>query len=95
MYSNLGQLKNCQNCRYLNLCGGGCRADALSLTKDLFEVDPMACSVLLFMEKEILPLLPENDKQMIKNSINQDGRTPKVFRSIKEIIEFYCTYNKI
>jgi radical SAM protein with 4Fe4S-binding SPASM domain len=31
----------CMECRYLYLCGGGCRAITFSLTKDLLQADPL------------------------------------------------------
>lgn len=35
--------KKCGNCKYFELCNGGCRAIALALTGDKLGIDPSKC----------------------------------------------------
>ncbi len=59
-------IEKCSSCRYLNICGGGCRADSLYWENDIMAPDPVACKYMPLMEKEILPILPIKEKKYIK-----------------------------
>jgi len=67
---------SCKNCRYLYLCGGGCRANSLAYLGDLKQVDPIACIHYSLLEKEILPILPRKLSAKIKKLINTKGDFP-------------------
>jgi radical SAM protein with 4Fe4S-binding SPASM domain len=51
-------IKGCQECKYLLVCGTGCRADALSLGEGIIGKDPSACVHFKYFEEHILPILP-------------------------------------
>jgi radical SAM protein with 4Fe4S-binding SPASM domain len=50
-------LKGCAECKFAKLCGGGCRATANILKKDIKSNDPLACKFMKYFFKEIKPLL--------------------------------------
>jgi radical SAM protein with 4Fe4S-binding SPASM domain len=50
-------LTACRKCKYLPLCGGGCRASAYINCRDLSKEDPLACKAMEYFEKHIKPLL--------------------------------------
>jgi radical SAM protein with 4Fe4S-binding SPASM domain len=64
-------LKKCAECRYLNICGGGCRARALYSTGDLLAPDPLACKVHSLSEKYIWPLLSIEIKEILYSSLKK------------------------
>lgn len=49
----------CKDCRYGRLFHGGCRANSLSYTGEMWGADPICCSLSPFVEDEIVPLLPQ------------------------------------
>lgn len=59
-------IKDCQGCKYLPICGTGCRADAYYMTGDLYSRDPIACESMKMFEKYILPILPLERKKEFK-----------------------------
>jgi len=73
----VSQIKDCIGCRYLNICGGGCRADALYLTGDIMAKDVVNCSLLPLVEKYILPVLDKGERIGFSSLINKKGFVPK------------------
>lgn len=53
-------IKDCQNCKYLKICGSGCRADAFYLNNDILSKDDVSCKIIKNFHKHILPLLPDD-----------------------------------
>jgi radical SAM protein with 4Fe4S-binding SPASM domain len=49
----------CWGCKYLYICGTGCRADALYNEGNIMAKDTIACESMKLTEQYILPLLPE------------------------------------
>jgi radical SAM protein with 4Fe4S-binding SPASM domain len=80
----VSQIKDCIGCRYLNICGGGCRADALYLTGDIMRKDVVNCSLLPLVEKYILPVLDEKEHIGFLSLINKRGFVPKGKYNIAE-----------
>ncbi|MBU0471662.1 MAG: radical SAM protein [Nanoarchaeota archaeon] len=64
-------VKPCQKCKYLYICGTGCRADAYTLDQDLEGKDPSACEHFHYFEKYIVPLLPENIQEQFDSIVNK------------------------
>lgn len=62
-------INKCITCKYLNICGSGCRADALYWSGNLLSEDPVACTYMALMEKIILPVLPKKESDYIKKLI--------------------------
>jgi len=56
-------IKKCVECRYLNICGSGCRADALYWEDKILAPDPVACTYIELMEKHIIPILPKQEAE--------------------------------
>jgi len=50
--------EGCKNCRYIKICGGGCRANAFYTTGKLWGKDELSCKLMEFLEKKILPHYP-------------------------------------
>jgi len=46
----LKDLKTCIKCKYISVCGGGCRAFALLYKDDLYAPDPISCKVMKNLE---------------------------------------------
>lgn len=49
-------LNQCRKCKFMNLCGGGCRANASIQNKNIKSKDLLACKLMNFFFKEIKPL---------------------------------------
>ncbi len=58
--------KGCKNCKYINICGGGCRANALTYSRDLWGKDELSCKLMKFLEKEIIELYPKELQEQFK-----------------------------
>lgn len=69
---------SCGNCRYIKLCGGGCRADAYSWLGDVRELDPISCCLMIRVERNIVPILSADEQVKYHNLINQHGDMPPV-----------------
>ena len=69
---------SCGNCRYLKICGGGCRADAYRWLGDFRTLDPNACCIMRRVEEQILPLLNEAEQKVYNQLINSAGDWPPV-----------------
>jgi radical SAM protein with 4Fe4S-binding SPASM domain len=54
----IDDLAECRGCRYVRLCGGGCRSNALLSYGELRARDPRACVAMQLLETEIVPSLP-------------------------------------
>jgi radical SAM protein with 4Fe4S-binding SPASM domain len=72
----ISDIFGCINCRYLKICGGGCRADAQYLTGLNSSPDPNCCSLLPLVESEIFPILPAKERNIFESLCNQLGTIP-------------------
>lgn len=81
-------IKICSNCRYLYLCGGGCRTNALLWLGSIFLPDPICCSFRQLWEKFILPILPSKTQREFKEIINPKRDFPIYFKNIEDILKF-------
>lgn len=72
----MSDLKGCFNCRYLKVCGGGCRANAIYEFNDYCGKDLTACATFTEWEKTILPILKRSHQNYFKKLINKQGRMP-------------------
>lgn len=68
----------CGNCRYIKLCGGGCRADAYAWTNDIGSLDPVSCCLMVRVERCIVPILAADEQVKYHELINLDGDWPPV-----------------
>ncbi|WP_367883493.1 SPASM domain-containing protein [Thermococcus peptonophilus] len=59
-------IKKCLSCKYVKICGAGCRANAFLETGKLIEVDPVTCKMMEFFDSEILPYLPRKSRELIE-----------------------------
>ncbi|MBU1102848.1 radical SAM protein [Patescibacteria group bacterium] len=83
---NLASIAPCKNCRYFQLCGTGCRSDALDWTKNYENADPISCSIMPLTEKYVLPILSKNLRVLYQQLIDEKGSSPKYnFQSQSEI----------
>ncbi len=73
----------CVKCKYLKLCGGGCRANALVYRKDIKDVDPIVCAYYLLVEKHILPLLPLQERKKILKLIDETKKEPDQIKKVE------------
>ncbi len=82
----ISDIDKCCKCRYIRICGGGCRADAKYLTGSDSQPDPLCCSLLPLVEKEIFPILPAEEKDVMISLCNLKGDLPNQCGNIAEII---------
>ncbi|MDD5031671.1 MAG: radical SAM protein [Patescibacteria group bacterium] len=68
----------CGNCRYLKICGGGCRADAYRWLGDLKTLDPNSCCIMRRVEEQIMPVLNGAEQAVYHRLINSVGDWPPV-----------------
>lgn len=87
MNVKIKNIKECVNCRYLKLCGGGCRADAVSWLENENAVDPISCSIMPLIEEIIVPVLPKEDGILYKKLIDDTKDFPKQFDNAIDIYE--------
>ncbi|MDR3559410.1 MAG: radical SAM protein [Candidatus Pacebacteria bacterium] len=77
---NFGKLTvdsvQCAGCRYIKLCGGGCRADALGWFSKMNAIDPNSCCLMVRVEKEIIPMLSPDEQAAYNRLIDRDGNLP-------------------
>jgi len=83
----ISQIKHCQNCRFINFCGAGCRANAKYLLGSDLKNDPIACNLVTIAEKFIWKLLPNDQKRVYNSLVNEEGRMPVHNKNLLECIE--------
>jgi radical SAM protein with 4Fe4S-binding SPASM domain len=69
-------LKECLDCRYLKICGGGCRANAIYEFNNYYGKDSTACATFPEWEKSILPILKKSHQKYFHKLINHNGKMP-------------------
>ena len=69
--ARLSDLTECASCRYVRLCGGGCRSNALLSYGDIRARDPRACVAMEMLEREIVPALPLEFRERIDDLVDQ------------------------
>lgn len=67
----ISDLKDCLNCKYLYVCGGGCRANAVSENGGIYDKDPTACAIMPLFEKYIIPLFSEETQNCYNKLIER------------------------
>jgi radical SAM protein with 4Fe4S-binding SPASM domain len=79
-------IEGCKDCRYLKMCGCGCRGNALIFLGDITFPDPLVCSMRVVWEKYILDILPKEMKKKFKKLINPNGKVPQTFKNVESIL---------
>jgi radical SAM protein with 4Fe4S-binding SPASM domain len=70
-------LKGCLDCRYFELCLGGCRGEAKILSDSFLSPDLNSCSLMKIAEKIIYPSLPKEISKIYLEKIRKDKQFPK------------------
>lgn len=84
----LEDVKPCRDCRYLKLCGSGCRYNSKVLFGDYFNPDPIRCSCYPMMEKYILPVLTDDKQKKIRSYFNHKGKMPPYsFKGVRDMLD--------
>ncbi|MBU2265400.1 radical SAM protein [Patescibacteria group bacterium] len=82
------EIYQCRDCRYLKLCGTGCRYNSKVMFGDYFSPDPIRCSYYPLMEKYVMPLLTERRRDKVLRYLNLKGSMPPyIFRGTPEMFE--------
>ncbi|ADM69614.2 hypothetical protein PPE_01778 [Paenibacillus polymyxa E681] len=55
----LSDFHECKGCKYLRICGCGCRAFAYEAYGDILRKDPLNCEIMPLFEKYIIPLFSQ------------------------------------
>lgn len=80
----------CGNCRYVKICGGGCRADALRWLGKMAVSDPNSCCMMPRIERKILPLLGDRERKAFEALIDKDGSFPVIVgRNIEQTVSSF------
>lgn len=80
----------CGNCRYIKICGGGCRADSQRWLGTTKAIDPNSCCMMPMIEKNILPLLGIEERTAFLSLINENGDFPVIYgRNVEEAAELF------
>jgi radical SAM protein with 4Fe4S-binding SPASM domain len=82
----VADIVECRGCRYLPLCGTGCRANSYYYFGRLNKPDPLACDLMPLIEKEIIPILPKDIKEFFISLIDKKGKFPPYFE-INELVK--------
>ena len=72
------QSLGCDSCRYIRICGGGCRADALRWLGKIPMIDPNSCCMMPRIETKILPLLGDGERRAFETLIDYNGCFPQI-----------------
>ncbi|MFA7253599.1 MAG: radical SAM protein [Patescibacteria group bacterium] len=81
----LSDIGACLNCRYMKLCGGGCRADAITWGSRLTGCDPFNCSMMPYIERHIIPILPPVEQAMYRYYIDPSKNNPRSYVKASDI----------
>lgn len=73
----MDDLNYCKDCRYCAICNSGCRSRVQFLTGDIKDADPATCYLYPMIEKELIPLLPDEVQKAYMSFINPNGKPPK------------------
>jgi len=73
----MGDLNYCKDCKYCLVCNSGCRSRVQFLTGDIKDADPVACYLYPMIQKDIIPLLPNEVQKAYNSFINPNGKEPK------------------
>jgi len=82
--------KGCNNCKYIKICGGGCRANALYTRGELWEKDDLSCKLMEFLEKDLLSFYPLAIQDQFKKLLTsplviKDYSFQEMVSSVKEL----------
>jgi radical SAM protein with 4Fe4S-binding SPASM domain len=73
----LKDIKDCHNCRYIQICGGGCRCNSIcDYDGDWKRKDNSACYTFPYWEKHILPILSPSHRRFFRKLLNKRGTLP-------------------
>ena len=72
-------IQECMDCRYINLCNAGCRVDALYYMGDYNNIDPICCNLMPLIEREIIPILPNDLRSFYESLISSNKKMPRKF----------------
>jgi radical SAM protein with 4Fe4S-binding SPASM domain len=83
-------IKACPMCRYLHLCGGGCRSEAKRFLGSYLEPDPISCIFMKNFEDKILPVLPKEEREKFEKIIIKEKSYPIISGiNVQEGVEKY------
>lgn len=78
--AKIKDLPDCAFCRYVRICGSGCRSNALLSYGDIKTRDPRACAAMQMLESEIVPELPSDFAEQFLSLIHHDRRFAPITR---------------
>ena len=74
---SIKEIPECASCKFVRLCGGGCRSNAWLTYKDIYRPDPRACLAMRTIDERVIPLLPKPLQEEWKRLVISDGQEPK------------------
>ncbi len=74
----ISDINFCPECKFVKVCGGGCRSNSFLANNTIVEPDFRACISMLNLEEEIIPILPEDLKIQWQGLLNKKGKIPLI-----------------
>jgi len=65
----IGSISECKDCKYIYICGCGCRANAVAEGTGILGKDPVACAIMPLFEKYIIPLFSQETQECYNSLI--------------------------
>lgn len=81
--------KGCALCRYIRICGGGCRANSLCSNNDPWGKDKLSCFLMKLLEFKILPLYSKEIQKQFKELICKFKIRDYTIEDSKNIIKLF------
>lgn len=66
----------CNDCRYKYISHGGCRANSVSYSNNIYDKDPVCCAFAPFLEHRIVPLLSSSLRKQYDSALYKKGKNP-------------------
>ncbi len=78
----IDDILQCQGCRYISICGAGCRAHAYYENGSVVTADPIACKIMPLYESKIVPLFSIDTRASFAALVDQKGFVPVAKESL-------------
>jgi radical SAM protein with 4Fe4S-binding SPASM domain len=72
----ISDINFCPECKFVKMCGTGCRSNSFLANNTITEPDFRACISMLNLDKEIIPMLPKNLQKQWHGLLNKSGKIP-------------------
>lgn len=78
----IDDIQQCQGCRYISICGAGCRAHAFYENGSIMTADPIACKIMPLYESKIVPFFSIDTRASFASLLDPTGFVPASAESL-------------